>query len=72
MSDWLIWAGAGVTLLGVVGLVASGVYAFRLRKAGLDDEALREKLRRGVILNFGALFLSVIGLMLVILGIALS
>ncbi len=72
MSDWLIWAGAAVTVLGVVGLLASGVYALRLRKAGHDDATLREKLRRGVLLNMAALFCSVIGLMLVILGIAFS
>jgi hypothetical protein len=72
MGDWLIWVGAAITLIGVAGLLGSGVYALRLRKAGLDEAALREKLRRGVLLNMGALFCSVIGLMLVILGIALG
>ena len=72
MGDWLIWAGVVVTLLGVVGLVASGVYALRLRKAALDEATMRERLRRGVLLNMAALFLSVIGLMLVILGIAFA
>jgi hypothetical protein len=72
MGDWMLWIGVAVTLVGVVGLVASGVYALRLRKAGLDEAAMREKLRRGVLLNMAALFSSVLGLMLVILGIAFS
>jgi hypothetical protein len=72
MGEWLIWVGVAVTLLGVGGLVVSGVYALRLRKAGLDEATMREKLRRGVLLNMGALFCSVIGLMLVILGIAFA
>ncbi|WP_209426638.1 hypothetical protein [Pararhodobacter sp. SW119] len=72
MESLLIGAGVLVTLLGVAGLVASGVYALRLRKAGHDDATMRAKLRRGVLLNLAALFCSVIGLMLVILGIAFS
>ena len=71
MGDWLIWGGAAVTLLGVVGLGWCVVYGLRLRKAGLDDAALRRALQRAVAMNMGALFLSVIGLMLVILGIQL-
>ena len=72
MGDWLIWVGVAVTLVGVAGLVVSGVYALRLRKSGLDEATMRERLRRGVLLNMGALFFSVIGLMLVILGIAFA
>jgi len=69
--ELMIWAGAAVTLIGVAGLLACVVYALKLRRAGLDDDALRAGLRRGVLWNTAALFLSVIGLMLVILGIAL-
>jgi len=72
MGEWLIWIGAAVTMLGIVGLIASGVYAFRLRKAGLDEAALRERLRKGVLLNMAALFGSMFGLMLVIVGIAFA
>ncbi len=70
--DLLIWTGAGVTLLGVIGLIACVIYAMRLRQAGLDDAAMRAGLRKGVLWNMVALFVSVIGLMLVILGIALG
>lgn len=72
MGGWLIGIGVVVTLLGVAGLVASGLYALRLRRAEPDEAAMREKLRRGVLLNMAALFCSIIGLMLVILGIAFS
>lgn len=67
----MIWAGAAITLIGVAGLIACVVYALRLRRSGLDDAAMRVGLKRGVLWNTSALFLSVIGLMLVILGIAL-
>ena len=70
--ELMIWAGAAVTLIGVAGLIACVVYVMRLRRAGLDDAAMRAGLRKGVIWNTLALFVSVIGLMLVILGIAFS
>jgi hypothetical protein len=72
MGDWLIWIGVAVTLAGVAGLVASGVYALRLRRSRLDEAALRAQLRRGVLLNMAALFCSILGLVLVILGIAFA
>lgn len=71
-GDLLIWAGSLVTLLGVVGLVAVVLFVVRQRRAGLDDAALRKALQRGVVWNMAALFCSVIGLMLVIFGIALG
>jgi len=68
----MIWAGATVTLIGVAGLIACVVYAIRLRRAALPEAAFRAGLKRGVLWNTAALFVSVIGLMLVILGIALG
>ena len=71
-GELLIWAGSLVTLLGVVGLVAVVLFVVRQRRAGLDDAALRKALQKGVVWNMAALFCSVIGLMLVIFGIALG
>lgn len=71
LFDTMIWAGAAVTLLGVGGLIGCVLYVLRLRRAGLDDAMMRERLRRGVVWNMAALFVSVLGLMLVIIGIAL-
>ncbi|MWB77937.1 hypothetical protein GLS40_07875 [Pseudooceanicola sp. 216_PA32_1] len=70
--ELLVWGGAAVSLIGLVGLVWSIVRVNRARKAGLDDEALRAAVQKVLPLNLGALFLSVIGLMLVILGIFLG
>ncbi|MCW1933350.1 hypothetical protein [Pararhodobacter zhoushanensis] len=72
MGDLMIWAGAVVTLLGVVGLIACVVYVLRVRRSGLDDATLRKALQKGVVWNMASLFVSVLGLMLVIVGITLA
>lgn len=69
--DLLIWIGAGLTVLGLVGIVYSIVSVVRARKSGLDDEALRARLGRILPINLGSLLLSVIGLMCVIVGVIL-
>ncbi len=70
--DLLIWGGASLSLIGLIGLVWCIVYVARARRANLSDEEMRTRLRTALPMNLGALFLSVIGLMLVILGIFLS
>lgn len=67
----LIWAGVAVSGLGLVGLLASIVKVSRAKRAQLSDEDMRAVLQKALPLNLGALFLSVIGLMMVILGIFL-
>ncbi len=68
----LIWIGALITLLGLAGLVWCILKVQRARKKGLDDNALKAELQKVVALNLGALFLSAIGLMMVVVGILLS
>ncbi|WP_136441014.1 hypothetical protein [Pacificoceanicola onchidii] len=68
----LIWIGAVITVAGLGGLIWCILRVAKARKAGLDDEALREVVRTTVTLNMAALFLSVIGLMMVILGVFLA
>ena len=68
----LVWIGAIVSLLGLAGLIWCIVTVWKARKAGLDDDALRAKLQQVVPMNTGALFLSMTGLMLVVVGILLS
>ncbi|MGK7652554.1 MULTISPECIES: hypothetical protein [unclassified Roseovarius] len=68
----LIWLGAAVTLAGLALLVWCILRVIRARRAGLSDDDLRATLQRILPVNTGALFLSVIGLMLVVLGIVLS
>lgn len=68
----LIWAGAAVSMLGVAGLFWCIFLVARARRQGLPDEALRTRLKQVVPLNLGALMLSAIGLMMVVVGILLS
>lgn len=68
----VIWAGAALTLLGVGGIGYCVIRTLKARSAGLADEALREELQRVVMINLGALGVSVLGLMLVVLGIFLG
>ncbi len=68
----LIWIGAGISALGLVGIVLSAVRVMRARRAGLSDAELREAIRKALPLNLGAFLLSVLGLMAVIVGIGLS
>ncbi len=68
----LIWIGAALTLVGLVGLIWCIVIAVRARREGLDEDAMRERLQKVVALNLGALAVSAIGLMTVVLGVFLS
>jgi heme exporter protein D len=68
----LIWLGAALTVVGIIMLGWCIVLTVRARKSGLDDTALRARLQRLVALNFGALAVSAMGLMMVIVGILLG
>ena len=68
----LIWIGAIVSLVGIAGLIWCVMIALRARREGLDDAAMKERLQRVVAINMGALFLSAIGLMMVVIGILLG
>lgn len=72
LADLLIWGGALLSVAGLIGLILCIVYVARARKAQLADQDMRALLQKALPLNLGALFLSVIGLMLVILGIFLA
>ena len=67
----LIWIGSILSLLGLVGLLWCIKTVLRAKKAATSDEELRMSLQKVVPFNMAALFLSAIGLMLVILGIML-
>ncbi|MEO1025246.1 MAG: hypothetical protein AAFX07_06785 [Pseudomonadota bacterium] len=68
----LVWIGAAVTLLGLVGLIWCIVKVRRARAQGLEEEALKAELQKVVALNLGALLLSSLGLMMVVVGIILG
>ncbi len=65
----LIWLGAAVSLAGMVGLIWCIMTVWKARKAGLSDDALRRAVQKVVPINTAALFLSVIGLRMVVIGI---
>jgi hypothetical protein len=68
----LIALGAVVTLAGLGGLLWCILRVTKAKRAGLNDEALRVVMQKTVALNLGALFLSVIGLIMVVVGLLLS
>ncbi|MGI9395668.1 MAG: hypothetical protein ACR2OY_13540 [Boseongicola sp.] len=68
----LVWIGAILTLLGVVGLTWCVIIAFRAKRAGLSDAEMKNRLQKVVALNMGALAISAIGLMCVVLGLFLT
>lgn len=68
----LVWAGTALTLAGLAALVWCIAMVTRLRRAGLDDVAMRAGMQRAVAINMAALAASTIGLMLVILGLMLG
>ncbi|MGR3495670.1 hypothetical protein [Citreimonas sp.] len=70
--EWLIWTGAVLSVAGLAGLVWCIGVVLRARRKGLDDDALRDTVRRMVPVNMGALAASVLGLMMVIMGVFLS
>ena len=70
--EGLGWIGATGTVLGLIGLVWCVVTVWRARRAHLPDEEMRAVMSRVLPRNLGALFVSVIGLMLVIVGVFLS
>ncbi|MXY33410.1 MAG: hypothetical protein F4Y60_04840 [Boseongicola sp. SB0664_bin_43] len=68
----LVWTGAVVTLAGVASLVWCMVAVQRARREALDESAMKAKLQKAVAMNMGALVLSAIGLMMVVVGILLG
>ncbi|MEX0278710.1 MAG: hypothetical protein AB3N07_04970 [Ruegeria sp.] len=70
MFDIIVWGGAALSLAGLVGLVWCILRVMKARKAGLSDDELRAAVQGVLPWNMASLFLSVIGLMLVILGIS--
>lgn len=70
--DWLIIIGTLIALAGLAGLVLSALRVLRARRAGLDEAALKEAVRSAMVLNMGALALSALGLMMVVVGVLLA
>jgi len=68
----LIWIGTVISVIGLAGILFSITRVMKAKKEDLSDEEMRERISKILPINLGALFLSVIGLMMVILGISFS
>lgn len=72
LFDILIWTGTALTLLGLAVLVWCILRVAKAKKANLSPDALRDTLQTVLPYNLGALFMSAIGLMMVVLGVILG
>lgn len=70
--EYLIWTGALISVAGIAGLVWCIMYVMKLRNSGLDDATMRARMQKAVIVNFAALGVSTLGLMMVVLGVFLG
>lgn len=70
--QWLIMIGSVISVAGIGGLIWCILMALKARKSSTDDEQLRLRLQKVVVLNMAALGLSALGLMLVVTGILLG
>lgn len=69
---WLLWTGAALTLVGVVGLLVCVRIVMKKRRENLPDADMRAALQKVVALNLGALAVSGIGLMMVVVAVILA
>jgi hypothetical protein len=70
--EWLVWIGAAISMTGLVGIVYSIVAVTSAKRAGLDDDALRARLTKILPINIGSLLFSILGLMMVVVGVLLG
>tara|TARA_B100001765_G_scaffold81522_1_gene49872 strand:- start:516 stop:740 length:225 start_codon:yes stop_codon:yes gene_type:complete len=70
--DLLIWTGAAVSVAGLLGIIWCIVKVARLRGSTRPEEETRRAMQSAVSLNLAAFFLSIIGLMMVVIGVILS
>ena len=68
----LIWIGAAISFVGIVGIIASIVKVRRAKTQAKDDAELRARIQAAMPLNLGSFLLSVIGLMCVVIGVILA
>ncbi len=70
--DGVIWGGALLTTVGLTGIIWCIVTVARAKRRKQDDAALRAAMKTVVVVNMGALAASVLGLLLVVMGIMLG
>ena len=70
--DMIIWGGAVVSVIGLIGIIWCIIRVSRSKRANLTDDEMKNVLKNVLPLNLGALFMSFLGLMIVGVGIAFS
>lgn len=70
--ELLVWVGAAIAAAGLAGLVWCIFAVARARRQRLSDDAMRARLRQAVTVNMAAFLTSVLGLILVVVGVILS
>jgi len=70
--EWIVWAGAALSVAGLAGLVGCIVSVWRARRANLPDDALRAHLQKVVAWNLASLLTSALGLGFIAVGVILS
>ena len=68
----LIWGGALLSLFGLIGLLFSMYKVAKAKKNNTSDQELRDSIKAAMPLNLASLFVSVLGLMSVIIGVLMS
>jgi hypothetical protein len=72
IMEIIVWIGAVLSAIGLCGIVYSIVAVAGAKRAGLSDEELRGRIAEILPINLIALFVSMIGLMAVIIGVMLG
>ncbi|PIE16447.1 MAG: hypothetical protein CSA68_02535 [Rhodobacterales bacterium] len=70
--DYLIWAGAAVSVVGLFGIFYCIWLALKAKRANLPEDQMRMRLQQVVVLNMAALLISSVGLMMVVVGIVMA
>ena len=70
--DYLLIGGSLLTLAGVTMLMWCVFLALRAKRSGLPDAQMKAALQKVVALNLGALAISALGLMAVVIGLILG
>ena len=68
----LIWGGALLSLFGLIGLLFSMYKVAKAKKNNTSDQELRDSIKAAMTLNLASLFVSVLGLMSVIIGVLMT
>ena len=68
----LIWGGALLSVFGLIGLLFSMYKVAKAKKNNTSDQELRDSIKAAMPLNLASMFVSVLGLMSVIIGVLMS